>query len=66
MALAFDQVGLQHRAGQAIHLVQHALQSVQVIIDLTRLCLRHSAAIQIDELADPMALHDLGPPLREN
>ena len=65
-ALAFDQVGFQHRAGQAIHLVQHALQSVQVFILRPRACWLSRAGRQVDDLAGSMALNGGSPALWSN
>ena len=56
-ALAFDQVGFQHRAGQAIHLMQHALQLVQVFILRLRACWFPRGGRQVDDLAGFMALN---------
>ena len=64
--LAFHQVGLQHRAGHAVHLLQHALQPVQVFIDLTSLCWLHRAGNQADDLACPMALNGSSPAVWAN
>ena len=64
--LAFDQVGLPHRAGQAIHLVQHALQPVQVFILRPRACRLPRAGRQVDDLAGSMALNGGSPALWSN
>ena len=64
--LAFDQVGLQHRAGQAIHLVQHALQLVQVFILRPRACWLSRAGRQVDDLVGSMALNGGSPALWSN
>ena len=64
--LAFDQVGLQHFSGHAVHLVQHAIQPVQVFIDLTSLCWLHRVGTQVDDLACLMALNGGSPALWAN
>ena len=52
-----------HRAGQAIHLVQHALQPVQVFILRPRACWLSRVGRQVDDLAGSMALNGGSPAL---
>ena len=59
-------MGLQHRSGQAIHLVQHALQPVQVFILRPRACWLPRADRQVDDLAGAMALNGGSPVLWSN
>ena len=65
-ALAFDQVGLHNDAWRALQLVHHALQPVQLLIVLARLCWFHMAGTQVEDLASPMALNGGGPTLLVN
>ena len=55
--LALGQVGLQHRAACAVHLLQHALQPVQVFILRPRACWLPRSLRQVDDLAGAMALN---------